>query len=221
MRLIAPPERDPRKWPDLTVMDMHDGREYKVTTDIDKAVPGRVVLVKSYRQVMYDYVAHPETKYDGADCEPCASDTRGRLQPCHIVALAYQHITKDSSSVTTANEAYTHMGPGVYTDDLKIRVLSMAKHVLREHKMSRRKLATATGTTEDQARGFLSANASRLRAKAEVGYVMYAVKLAKKDLAGATLFRHGADSPGQVLARWHQWKRLEVIQNEKASALSA
>jgi hypothetical protein len=218
MRLIAPFERDPRKWPNLAVIDMHDGQQYQVTTDIDRAVPGRVILVKSYQQVISDYVSHPETKYDAANGEPCSSDTRGILRPCHINALAYQHITKDSSSVTTAGEAHAHLGPHVYTDDITIRVLGWAKEVFRSRKLSRRKLAAATNTTEDQARGFLSDNASRYRTQAEIAYVMHAVRLARTDLDKVFHCRYGSDSPSQLLSRWVQWRRWEANRNDETSA---
>jgi ketosteroid isomerase-like protein len=208
MRLVALFESDPRKWPDMEVFDMHTGRTHLISTKSVKDMTGNVICIKSYRDVLESYRKHPEIKYDGPDGERCRSDTRGILQPTHIVAMSYQHITKDSSSVATIGEAFAHRGPHVYRDDINMRIRGIARVVLKEHGFSKRKLSADTSTGIKQAEVFLSEKASISYRGAEQKYIVLAYKLARAELVSANV-GVGHDSPSQVLARWQRWKELQ------------
>lgn len=109
MRLVAPLS-DPEYWQEYSVFNLHGerGLELYITTDHDSwdgEIPSEddlanwKVPVKTYRNVIRDYVRHPEIKYDDQDGNACHAETTGRLQPCRLVATEFQQIGKDASSI--------------------------------------------------------------------------------------------------------------------------
>ena len=68
-----------------------DGPSYRITTDRDAPVQPDLVIVKSYGQVLRDYLLHPEHKFHGPDGQPCGRLTRGvlRRRPVHVRDLRY------------------------------------------------------------------------------------------------------------------------------------
>ncbi len=197
MRLIAPFERDSSKWPGMTVIDIHSRKRYRITTDPVKAITGKVILVKTYREILSQYIDHPEIKYDDKNGNPCKAETRGALRPCHIHAMSYQHVTKDSSSITTVSEAYLHDGPFIYNDDSGERTAAIAREVFQAYEYGRGRIANETKTTEKEARDFLEGRTSRNPRP----YIELAAKLATSDLSNV----RRRESSRQILARWKIW----------------
>ena len=66
---------------------------------------GQPVPVRPYRDIVHDYVWHPEVKYDDADGNPCAGSTRGRLYPTTVVAEYAYHIGKTGNPFFNAEKA--------------------------------------------------------------------------------------------------------------------
>ncbi len=77
---IAPYESDPSKWGSLPWIDRRTGEPVTITTEpLDGHVRPGVVRVRTYRQVLTDYLAHPEPKSLGPEGEPVGRHTVGLL----------------------------------------------------------------------------------------------------------------------------------------------
>ncbi len=100
LRLVHPFEWDRRKlltteWADL----YHPERRHRIATVGPDAIgpePGMIV-VKSYRDALIDYLGHPEAKSVGPDGRPCQRRTRGLLTRRPLEAISVVHIGKESN----------------------------------------------------------------------------------------------------------------------------
>jgi hypothetical protein len=81
-RLIGPYESDPRRWTQRRWRNLYDRDQnlYRITTDPTEPAAPDLVLVRSYRDVLAEYRAHPEHKFDGPDGGRVRPNTRGELQ---------------------------------------------------------------------------------------------------------------------------------------------
>jgi len=78
---VAPYESDASKWQGLPWIDRRTGQPVKVTTDpFDGTRRPGTVRVRTYRDVLASYLAHPEAKSLGPDGEPVTSRTVGLLR---------------------------------------------------------------------------------------------------------------------------------------------
>jgi hypothetical protein len=71
------------EWLDATYYDVRTGKKCGITTGDRRK--GRIP-VKTYREILHQYLYHPECKFAGPDGEPCNPWTRGVLQRRHIIA---------------------------------------------------------------------------------------------------------------------------------------
>src|SRR5215472_2393436 len=53
------------------------------------------VPVKTYREILHQYLYHPECKFAGPDGRPCDPWTRGILQRRHVVAADFKYRGKE------------------------------------------------------------------------------------------------------------------------------
>lgn len=53
------------------------------------------IPVKTYREILHQYLYHPECKFAGPDGRPCDPWTRGVLQRRHIVAADFKYCGKE------------------------------------------------------------------------------------------------------------------------------
>lgn len=53
------------------------------------------IPVKTYREILHQYLYHPECKFAGPDGNPCDPWTRGVLQRRHIVAADFKYCGKE------------------------------------------------------------------------------------------------------------------------------
>ena len=222
MRLVAPFGKDPSAYPHLRVTDIYGepGNEYGITTDLDREVRGEMIPVKSYRDVLRDYVRHPEFKYDDAAGNPCGPDTRGALRPSHVIASSYQHITKDSSSITSSAEAFTHTGPRVYRDDADMGAYRTAVRVLKENRFTRKKLHTALHDmgierSERQCGVYLSGKLVTPSADTATALAGLAAKLARKELISSGRGIPAYWTASQVLTMWRRKKQQAFQQQQR------
>jgi hypothetical protein len=78
---VAPYESNPAKWADLVWIDRRSGRPVAVTTDpFDGTARPGVVRIRTYRDVIRAYLAHPESKSLGPHGEPVMAHTAGLLR---------------------------------------------------------------------------------------------------------------------------------------------
>jgi hypothetical protein len=104
--LLAPYERDARKWLELSWTDVHSGSEFRITTDGPATVGA--VAVKSYRGVLESYATHPEEKSAGPDGLPCDPSTVGLLQRRPVHASRLDYIGKESRRIEELETGQLH-----------------------------------------------------------------------------------------------------------------
>jgi hypothetical protein len=104
--LLAPYERDARKWLELSWTDVNSGSEFRITT----AGPATVgpVAVKSYRGVLESYATHPEEKSAGPDGLPCGPSTVGLLRRRPVHASRLEYIGKESRRIEELETGQLH-----------------------------------------------------------------------------------------------------------------
>jgi hypothetical protein len=100
MVLVAPYERDPKRWKELPWINRFSGRQYRITTTPSGgAVTPGLVCVKTYRDVFDEYLAHVEAKSAGPDGGPCRPGTAGVLKRKHVHVRTITHIGKESNQL--------------------------------------------------------------------------------------------------------------------------
>lgn len=141
--LIAPYERDPRKWLALSWIDQYSGRQYRISTTLATSTK-QIARVKSYGEVLEEYEFHEEAKCADASGAPCGKQTMGLLQRRHVKVDAVKFIGKESNkleeveegSVPDAGDVYTeYPDPGREHDDWRkavSRLRTMTKNQLQE-----------------------------------------------------------------------------------------
>lgn len=86
--LVAPFERNFRRWRRLHWFDLYsEGKRYRIKTGSTSTAHGDVVVVRSYRDVLQEYLQHPEAKMSSGEKDP--SQFRGRLdrQVLHVAGV--------------------------------------------------------------------------------------------------------------------------------------
>lgn len=159
IRPVAPYESDPRKWARLQWMDLHTGKPVRLVWR--KGAPGMAlgaIPVKTYQDVLRQYVTHPEAKAAGPDGKPCGPFTGGELTRLRVRVTGVVHIGKEShdldevqAGLTPAVSTYVH-----YRDTQS--ELEELRRVLRPYR--RKKLAEMTGLHLRSIKEFL--NTSRV-----------------------------------------------------------
>ncbi len=104
--LMAPYANDPRQWLKILWADIHSGQRYAITTTC--ASSGRVVRVKSYRDVLAEYEVHPEPKSAGDDGAPCGPGTRGLLRRRAVRVAKIVHIGKEANRLEDVEAGWIH-----------------------------------------------------------------------------------------------------------------
>jgi DNA polymerase type B, organellar and viral len=80
------------EWLDATYYNVRTGKKCRITVGDRKR--GRLP-VKTYRDVLHQYLYHPECKFAGPDGRPCDPWTRGVLQRRHILAADFKYCGKE------------------------------------------------------------------------------------------------------------------------------
>jgi hypothetical protein len=102
--LVAPYERDPRRWQQLEWRNVYDpsAGPYTITDETvitrrGRPLAPRFVGVKTYREVLDAYRVHPEAKSLGPNRDPCKRSTKGYLKRRSVRALLITHIGKETN----------------------------------------------------------------------------------------------------------------------------
>ena len=90
--LITRFNKHSEQWLHATYYDVRTGKECRIT--VGKRKRGRIP-VKTYRDILNQYLYHPECKFAGPDGNPCDPWTRGILQRRHIVAGSFSYCGKE------------------------------------------------------------------------------------------------------------------------------
>lgn len=116
IRPVAPFESDPDKRPGLPWVDLHTGKPVRlVWRKGEQGMALGAIPVKTYQDVLRQYVTHPEAKAAGPDGEQCGPHTSGELTRLHVHVRGVVHIGKEShdleevqAGLTPAISAYVH-----------------------------------------------------------------------------------------------------------------
>jgi hypothetical protein len=100
------------QWLDATYYDVRTGKKCHITVGDRKN--GRIP-VKTYREILHQYLYHPESKFAGPDGNPCDPWTRGVLQRRHIVAADFKYCGKEI-------KRKLEQGPVDHETDFKVKV---------------------------------------------------------------------------------------------------
>jgi hypothetical protein len=104
--LLAPYERDARKWLELSWTDVDSGSAFRITTDGPATVGA--VAVKSYRDVLESYARHPEAKSAGPDGLACDPSTVGLLKRRRVHASRLDYVGKESRRIEELETGQLH-----------------------------------------------------------------------------------------------------------------
>jgi hypothetical protein len=100
------------EWLDATYYNVRTGKKCGITVGDRKN--GRIP-VKTYREILHQYLYHPECKFAGPDGRPCDPWTRGVLQRRHIVPAELNCCGKEWNTKL-------EQGPVDHETDFKVKV---------------------------------------------------------------------------------------------------
>jgi hypothetical protein len=113
--LIAPYERDPRKWTKLPWIDQYSGQRYRISASVSSATRG-LARVNSYGDVLEEYEFHPEAKCADASDAPCGKQSVGLLRRRHVQVEKLHFIGKESNKLEEVEEQVAPDAAEVYTE---------------------------------------------------------------------------------------------------------
>ena len=114
--LIAPYERDPRKWLALPWIDQYSSKQYRVSTTLATGTR-QIARVKSYGDVLEEYEFHEEAKCADASGAPCNKQTVGLLQRRRVmIERPPRFIGKESNKLEEVEEGSVPDAGDVYTE---------------------------------------------------------------------------------------------------------
>jgi hypothetical protein len=102
------------EWVDAIHYNVRTGTKCRITVGDQRK--GRIP-VKTYREIIHQYLYHPESKFAGPDGRPCDPWTRGVLQRRHIVPADFKYCGKET-------KRKLEQGPVDHEIDYKCKVYS-------------------------------------------------------------------------------------------------
>jgi hypothetical protein len=94
--LIAPYEKDPKRWRRLEWVDLYTGKRYRISSSRSR---GRAIRVKTYRSYIQEFHKRPEWKRLGPDGRPCTGDVRGVLGYRSVRPSGVVYIGKEANNL--------------------------------------------------------------------------------------------------------------------------
>jgi hypothetical protein len=115
-QLVSPYADDPGTWLRLDWIHRCSGQRYRITTADRTGGPG-VARVQTYRDVLEDFVFHPEAKSAGPDGMPCGRATVGLLGRRVVRSLPEltTHVGKESNLWEAVEAGLEHDPDEVWT----------------------------------------------------------------------------------------------------------
>jgi hypothetical protein len=129
------------EWLDGTYYNVRTGKKCHITV-LDRR--NSCIPVKTYREILHQYLYHPECKFAGPDGRPCDPWTRGVLQRRHIIAADFKYCGKEV-------KRKVEQGPVDHEIDYKCKVYENGRvaanpETLRQLEgFSEREIANGTG----------------------------------------------------------------------------
>jgi len=130
------------EWLNATYYNVRTGEECRVTTG--NTNDPKIFPVKSYREILHQYLYNPESKFNGPEGTPCDPWTRGILQRRHITAGGFNYCGKEF-------KRKLEQGPVDHEIDFKVKVYANRRvgadlDILRDlSEFSERELNRETG----------------------------------------------------------------------------
>jgi hypothetical protein len=128
------------EWGNATYYNVRTAKECRVTTG--ESNDPKIVPVKSYREILHQYLCNPESKFNGPDGKPCDPWTRGVLRRRYITAGAFNYCGKEF-------RRKLEQGPVDHELDFKVNAnsrVSAEPEVLRDlNRFSERDINSGTG----------------------------------------------------------------------------
>jgi hypothetical protein len=148
--LIAPYEKDARRWERMQWIDQYSGKRYRITASGPHG-SRRVARVKSYGDVLREYEFHPEAKCADSTGATCSKQTVGLLCRRHIRVDGLDYIGKESNLLEEVEEQSLLDGSEVYSkyadprrDEWATKILAKLKAVPMRELMERTGLPRST-----------------------------------------------------------------------------
>jgi hypothetical protein len=113
--LIAPYDKNPKKWMKQEWIDEYSGKSYGIKT-WGKHGDRFTARVKTYHEVLEDYKVHPESKCADAEGKICDKETVGLVQRRHVQIKQFKFIGKESNSFENVEAGLEHPERNVYTE---------------------------------------------------------------------------------------------------------
>src|SRR5215469_10773372 len=102
-----------RRRTSIKIYNARTGQECRVTTG--ESNDQNTISVKSYREILHQYLRNPESKFNGPDGNPCDAWTRGILQRRQITAGPFIYCGKEF-------KRKMEQGPADHETDFKFKV---------------------------------------------------------------------------------------------------
>lgn len=112
--LIAPHEKDPRKWLGCDWFDQYSGKKYQISTG-DFHISPNTARVKTFADVIQEYEFHAEWKCADAAGNPSNQQTLGLLNRRHVRVGYVERIGKESNCLEEVEAGLEHSAENVYT----------------------------------------------------------------------------------------------------------
>lgn len=113
--LIGPYEADPKNWLTAMWIDQYSGKLYRITTTGHHG--DRIsARVKTYGELIREYLFHPEAKCADSEGNVCGKQTTGLLQRRHVWIERVHYIGKESNSLEEVEAGSVHKEDEVYTE---------------------------------------------------------------------------------------------------------
>jgi hypothetical protein len=106
------------EWISAEYFNVRNGEKCRITLGDSKRA--NVVPVRSYGQILMQYLNNPESKFLGPSGKPCTPSTRGVLQRAHIIAAEHRYCGKEM-------RRKLEQGPIDHEVDYKCRLYSNGK----------------------------------------------------------------------------------------------
>jgi hypothetical protein len=180
-QLIAPFEKDARKWTKLPWVDRYSGKRYRIDATGDTGGAG-VARVQTYRDVLAAFRTHPEAKSVAPNGRPCGRGTVGLLGRRVVRTASLVHLGKEANKLEEVEAGVEHDPEEVYTeyaDPRRDPWRALVLPVLR--RMPRKELAEAVAMSERRLRDLLKGRA-RPHPDTEAAMLRAAAQFARDEL---------------------------------------
>jgi hypothetical protein len=146
--LIAPFTSDPSCWNQLTWINVHDGKSYRLAQP-GKRLPSDAEA-QAYGDVVSRYRWHPEAKSLAPDGNACRSHTAGLLLRTSVTADGFRYIGKETDRRWEQGEDFSLLEPLTveYRPNETEHLVTDPALQCEAYRVSIRKLARAAGVSE-------------------------------------------------------------------------